>query len=61
MLASPTDVVPPYLRPKLYVAVQKSVRGPTEIFRDLLRLGDKVGTTGCRKQGRPDDYVSYSS
>ena len=56
MLASSTDVVPLYLRPTLYVAGQKSVRGPTEIFRDLLRLGDKVGTAGCRnKRGRPDD------
>ena len=57
MLASPTDVVPLYLRPTLFVAGRKSVRGPTEIFRDLIHLGDKVGTTttGSRKLGHPHD------
>ena len=40
MLAESTEVVPLYLRLTLYVAGRKSSRGPTEMFRDLVRLGD---------------------
>lgn len=60
MLASSTDVIPVYLRPKLWNAVRKSSGGPTEIFRDLVRLGDKVGTAGSRKRRRPNYYISDS-
>lgn len=49
------EAVPLSIRPKLYVAVRESVRGPTEILRDLKKLGDKVGTAGSRKRKHSDD------
>lgn len=55
MLAAPTDRTPLSLRPRLFAAIQKSSRGPTEIFHDLLQQRDNVGTAGGRKRGRPDD------
>jgi len=60
MLAASTDEVPLYLRPKLYVAGQAMASGlTTEIFHDLVRLGDKVGKTAGhhRKRERPDDIA----
>jgi len=43
MLMESTETVPLYLRPTLFVAGQNSSRGLTDIFHDLVRLGDQVG------------------
>lgn len=52
--AASTDEVPLSLRPKLYVVVRDSAVGPTQILRDLKRLGDKIGgETSSRKRKHP--------